>query len=553
MASAVEMLEINKHFASSGVTANREVTFSADWGEVHALVGENGAGKTTLMSILYGLVEPDRGRILVDGGETSLRNPNDAIAAGIGMVHQHFKLVPSFTVAENVMLGAEPHRGGVLRRKEEVDEVRRLADRFGLGVDPTARVRDLPVGLRQRVEILKALRRDARILILDEPTAVLTPQEADDLFVVLRRLADEGRTVILITHKLVEVLEAADRVTVMRQGEVVGTTRCEDTDLSALARMMVGRDVLFRVERTPSRPGETVLEVRDLTVVGSGGVPAVLDVSFEVKAGEVLGIAGVAGNGQTELVEAIAGIRRVDEGRILLGGRELSHSTVQRRRRAGMAHIPEDRMVVGVNLDASIDENLAVSRYRASPFSRFGFLVRKELRDFTERVIGDFRVASARPGGSISTLSGGNLQKIVLGRELSGWNGAGGGARRGSMSGKGGTGDEEGGESRVMRAEKAAPRLIIANQPTRGLDVGSIEFVHRTLLEARDAGAAILLVSVELDEILALSDRIAVLFRGSIAGELSPEDATEERLGILMAGGGDTAGLHPFPMGGTET
>jgi len=509
---AVEMRQIHKYFPSSDVNANRAVDFSARRGEVHALVGENGAGKTTLMNILYGLIQPDRGEILVEGRPVHIGHPNEAIRLGIGMVHQHFKLVPSFSVAENIMLGMEPHTAGVLRRRDELEAVRRLADQFGLPVDPTAKVRDLPVGMQQRVEILKTLQRQARILVLDEPTAVLTPQEARELFTVVRRLAQSGKTVIFITHKLLEVMEVADRVSVMRKGEMVGTKAIQETDIRDMARMMVGREVLFQIEKPPAQLGTSVLQVKNLVVVGPTGLPAILNVSFEVRAGEIYGIAGVNGNGQTELVEAITGMRPLEGGSIQLNGRDISRLSVGGRRRAGMAHIPEDRLVVGLNLGASLDENLVVSRYRLPEFSRFGFLRRGNIRQFSQDVIRDFSVAAARPGEGIATLSGGNLQKVVVGRELAG-----------------------------------EPDLIVANQPTRGLDVGSIEFVHQTLLQARSKGAAVLLVSVELDEVMSLSDRIGVLFRGQIGGEMPAAQATEEELGILMAGGSLHAQAAPPP------
>jgi simple sugar transport system ATP-binding protein len=498
---AIEMRDISKYFASSDVLANDRVSFAVAQGEVHALVGENGAGKTTLMNILYGLVEPDQGEILVGGEAASIRHPDDAIHHGIGMVHQHFKLVPSFTVAENIMLGMEPNRAGWLRKVDEVEAVARLAAEFGLPVDPAARVRDLPVGMQQRVEILKALQRQAQVLVLDEPTAILTPQEAHDLFGVVRKLAASGRTVIFISHKLLEVMDVADRVTVMRKGQVVGTKPIGETSVPDLALMMVGREILLRVEKEAARPGEVVLEAEDLLVAGAGGVPAVRHISFQVRKGEVLGIAGVSGNGQTEMVEAITGMRPVEGGRVLLNGVDITHRQVGERRREGMAHIPEDRLVVGLNVGATIDENLIVSRYRRPAFSRLGLLRMDSIRQFARRVIDGYAIAAARPGGGIATLSGGNLQKVVLGRELSG-----------------------------------DPDVIVANQPTRGLDVGSIEFVHQTLLEARARGAAILLVSVELEEILSLSDRVAVLFRGQVAGEMPVGDATEESLGLLMAG-----------------
>jgi ABC-type uncharacterized transport system ATPase subunit len=502
MELAVEMRGIYKYFPSTQVVANKHVDFSVECGEVHALVGENGAGKTTLMNVLYGLVKPDEGTIRVNGQQVEITHPDDAIRLGIGMVHQHFKLVPSFTVAENIMLGMEPASMGVLRKADEIEQVRQLAEKFGLPVNPTTRIRELPVGMQQRVEILKTLQRNAQILILDEPTAVLTPQEARELFAVVRKLAESGRTVIFITHKLLEVMEVADRVSVMRKGQMIGTKDIKDTSIRDMARMMVGREVLFQLDQKPAQPGQTVLEVRNLVVAGVGGLSAILNVSFDVREGEILGIAGVNGNGQTELVEAITGMRPVEGGLVRLLGKDVSRLVVGERRRAGMAHIPEDRMHIGLNLETSLDENLIVTRYRLPEFNNHGFMRRSAIQQLSENTIERFDIVAARPGGGIATLSGGNLQKVVVGRELTG-----------------------------------QPKLIVANQPTRGLDVGSTEFVHRTLLEARDNGAAILLVSVELDEIMSLSDRIAVLFRGQIVGEMDAADATEEKLGVLMAGG----------------
>jgi ABC-type uncharacterized transport system ATPase subunit len=499
---AVEMTGITKYFPSSEVLANDHVDFAVAAGEVHALVGENGAGKTTLMNILFGLVPPDAGAIAVHGHPVRIHHPDEAIRLGIGMVHQHFKLVPSFTVAQNILLGVEPTRYGFVRRREETARVRALEGEFGLPVDPAARVGDLPVSLQQRVEILKTLQRDARILILDEPTAVLTPQEAQELFGVIRGLAGRGRTVIFITHKLLEVMEVAHRVSVMRRGRMIGTKPVAETNVRELARMMVGRDVLFRVSKPPARPGEPVLEVERLSVSRQEGVPAVSDLSLTVRAGEIVGIAGVSGNGQSELVEAVTGLRPADGGTIRLLGRAITQLPVWDRRERGMAHIPEDRLTMGLNLQTTLDENVVVSRYREPQFAHLGLMVREKIRTLAEWVISRFSVSAARTGEDIATLSGGNLQKVVLGRELSG-----------------------------------DPKCIIANQPTRGLDVGSIEFVHQTLIDARDRGVAVLLVSVELDETLALADRILVLFRGRIVGELDATRATEEELGILMAGG----------------
>jgi simple sugar transport system ATP-binding protein len=502
MTPAIEMKGITKDFASTRVRANDHVDFSVEPGEVHALVGENGAGKTTLMSILYGLIKPDSGEIFIDSQKIRIDHPNDAIQHGIGMVHQHFKLVPSFTVAQNILLGMEPTQAGLLNQQQENELVAALAEKYNLPVDPTARVRDLPVGMQQRVEILKVLERKAKILILDEPTAVLTPQEVNELVTVIRGLSRLGYTVIFITHKLVEVMSVADRVSVMRGGKMIGTKKVSETSIPELARMMVGREVLLRVKKKEMQRGDVVLEARDISISDVNGLAAISHVSFQVHRGEIVGIAGVSGNGQTELVEAISGMNSLDGGEILFKGKIIDEASVGERRDMGMAHIPEDRMVVGLNLQTTLDENLIVSRYDDSQFSRYGFLLMKTISEFAEKVVRAFSIAAARPGEGIATLSGGNLQKVVVGRELSG-----------------------------------DPAFIIANQPTRGLDVGSIEFVHKTLVEERDKGAGILLVSVELDEVMALSDRILVLYRGRIQGELDAATATEEEVGILMAGG----------------
>lgn len=501
MTHAVDMQHMRKFFASSQVLACDDVSLSVEKGEVHAIVGENGAGKTTLMSLLYGLVTPDDGQIVIDGAPVRIAHPNDAIRAGIGMVHQHFKLVPSFTIAENIMLGIEPNRAGFIDSATEAEQVRALAERFGLPVNPALRIRDLSVGMQQRVEILKILQRNARVLILDEPTAVLTPQEVREFLNVVRALAQTGRTVLFITHKLAEVKAIADRVTVMRRGRSVGTHAAADLSIREMANLMVGRVVSLQVEKSPAQPGETVLSAEHVLVAGAGGVPAVFGASLEVRAGEILGVAGVSGNGQTELVEAIAGLRPVDQGTIRFLGREITHQSVRARRAAGLAHIPEDRMTTGLNLTTSLDENVVITCYQEPGFSRRGVFRFDAVRGLAQQVIERFNVRSARVGEGIRTLSGGNLQKIVLGRELRG-----------------------------------SPKLIIANQPTRGLDVGSIEFVHSTLVEERDKGAAVLLVSVELDEILALSDRIAVMFAGRVLAVLDRAQATEEKLGLLMAG-----------------
>ncbi len=502
MTTAVEMRNIRKFFPSSGTLAVDEVDFSVEQGEVHALVGENGAGKTTLMNILYGLVQPDVGEILVQGSPVRITHPDDALRCGIGMVHQHFKLVPSFTIAENIMLGIEPNRAGFIDSRSEAEQVRQLAASFGLPVDPNLRVKDASVGLQQRVEILKTLQRDARVLILDEPTAVLTPQEVRELYTVIRRLAGEGRAIILITHKLPEVKAVADRLTVMRRARVVGVETVQSVSIPQIASMMVGREVILNVPRATAQPGAVVLEVEQILVADNAGLPAVRGLALNVRAGEIVGIAGVSGNGQTELVEAIAGMRAIDAGRITLDGHDLSTESVRDRREAGLAHIPEDRMTTGLNLQANLDENVIVTRYQAPDYSARGWLKRGAIQAFARRLIDLFSIKSAQVGREIRMLSGGNLQKIVLGRELAG-----------------------------------EPRCIIANQPTRGVDVGSIEFVHQALVQARDAGAAVLLVSVELDEIFALSDRILVIYEGRITAEFAAGSVNEETLGIAMAGG----------------
>jgi len=499
---AIDMRGITKYFAETHVLADDDVSLTVKSGEVHALVGENGAGKTTLMNILFGLQQPDAGEIHVFGNLARIRSAEDALALGIGMVHQHFKLIDSFTVAQNVLLGSEPTRAGWLRPDAEQRIVSALSDEFGLPIDPNARVSDLPVGLQQRLEILKALHHDARVLILDEPTAVLTPQEARSLLDVLRGLAARGRSVILITHKLLEVIDSADRISVMRQGRLITTVPASSVTASELAELMVGRSVALSFERRPGAAADEVLHVEELTVVAPDGTVQVDDVSLTVHHGEVVGIAGVSGNGQDALVDAITGLAHPESGSVRLEGRDVTDRPVHERRAAGMAHIPEDRLTVGLNRGTTLDENVLVSHYRERGFARRGVLRMGPIRRLAEWVRDTFAIAAAQPGEGIATLSGGNLQKIVLGRELFG-----------------------------------SPSCIIANQPTRGLDVGSIEFVHRTLLDARDNGAAVLLVSAEIDEVRALSDRIVVLYRGRIAGELTPDEATDDLLGLLMAGG----------------
>ena len=499
---AVEMRDITK--AWPGVVANDHVGLSVRAGEIHALVGENGAGKSTLMNILYGLIHPDSGEILIDGAPARIAGPRDAIARGIGMVHQHFMLIPVFTVGENVMLGREPvTAGGFYDHGRAKHEIAELARRYGLALDPDARTGDLPVGLQQRAEIVKVLYRGAKILILDEPTGVLTPQETTELFVVLRGLAKEGRTIIFISHKLREVLEISDRITVMRRGKVVGHLITSETNEQEIATHMVGRAVLLRVDKKPATPGPVTFRVEDLVAVSDRGVPALRGISFELHQGEILGIAGVEGNGQSELVEVLAGTRRATSGRVLLEGHDMTDANAREERELGVGHIPEDRRGVGLVLHYTVAENLVLGRQRSPSFSWRGVVLRLgAIFEWAKRLVTEFDIRTPSIDSPASALSGGNQQKIIVAREM--------GSR---------------------------PRVLLASQPTRGIDIGAIEFIHRRLVAQRDAGTAVLLVSAELDEIRSLSDRIAVLYEGRIVS-IEPADAPEERLGLLMTGGG---------------
>jgi ABC-type uncharacterized transport system ATPase subunit len=496
----LELRGITKQFP--GVLANDHVDFELRRGEVHALLGENGAGKSTLMSILYGLYHPDEGEILIGGAPVKMSTPREAIDRGIGMVHQHFMLIPVMTVAENIVLAEEPTRAGVMldfataRRR-----VKDLAEQFNFAIDPDARIENISVGQQQRVEILKALYRRADILILDEPTAVLTPQEALELFAILKSLVREGMSIIFISHKLNEVLEIADRVTVLRRGRKIETLSTAGATEQSLASLMVGRDVLLRVEKEAAKPGDPLLEVEELHVFDDRELAAVRGVSFQVRAGEIVGIAGVDGNGQTELIEALTGLRATASGRFSVGGRDLTGASTHRILDDGVGHIPEDRQRRGLVLEFSLAENMALHDFDRQPNSRFGWLRPGRLVERAKRLIKAFDVRGGGPHTPARALSGGNQQKVVVAREV-----------------------------------ESDPRVLIAAQPTRGLDVGAIEFVHRRLIEERDEGRAVLLVSLELDEVLSLSDRVLVMYEGEIVGEYGP-DVTEEELGVAMTGG----------------
>lgn len=490
-----------------GVLANDQVDFELRPGEIHALLGENGAGKTTLMNVLYGLYKPDAGEIFINGNEVEIHDPNDALAQGIGMVHQHFMLVPVMTVTENLMLGHESVRGPRLGSLSDLDEQRvakeamALAEEHGLTINPDAYVQDISVGEQQRVEIVKALYRGAEVLILDEPTAVLTPQEAEDLFAVMRSLISQGKSIIFITHKLKEVLAIADRITVLRDGRVAGTTTPTETSEAELAAMMVGREVILQVEKRPSEPGQAVLRVEDLQVRDLRDQLVVRGVSFEVHAGEILGIAGVQGNGQAELVEALTGLTPIEAGHVWMDGRETTNLRPRAITETGMAHVPEDRHKHGLVLAYPLHENLVLQTYYQPPFSRSTFIQPKAVRDNARKLVEQYDVRTPSIDTIAGSLSGGNQQKVIVAREL----------------------------SREIR-------LLIANQPTRGLDVGSIEYIHRRIVEKRDEGVGVLLVSSELDEILGLTDRIAVMYAGEILAVMPASEATKERLGLLMAG-----------------
>ncbi|MBI2758613.1 MAG: ABC transporter ATP-binding protein [Chloroflexi bacterium] len=500
MTTVLELRGITKSFP--GVLANDDVNLTLEHGEIHALLGENGAGKTTLMNILYGLYKPDKGEILVQGKKVEVQDPNDAIAHGIGMVHQHFMLIPVMTVTENVMLGVEPTLNGIFLDKDKVAKhIREISEQYGLEVDPNAYIKDLPVGIQQRVEIIKVLYRQADILILDEPTAVLTPQEVEGLFKILQTLIDKGKSIIFITHKLKEVMAVADRITVLRVGRTVGTVSPKEVTLEKLASMMVGREVNLVVRKKLAQPKGPALEVKDLYVRDERKNMVVNGVSFDVRKGEVLGVAGVQGNGQTELVYALTGLLPAESGELILLGQPVRHTTPRAIIERGVAHIPEDRQKHGLQLSFPLYDNFILCNYYLPPFAKGISMQQSVIVSNGEKLIKQFDVRTPNVSVNASTLSGGNQQKVIIGREF----------------------------SRPIE-------LLIASQPTRGLDVGSIEYIHNRIIEKRDEGTAILLVSSELDEILALSDRIAVMYRGQIMDIVEASKASKEYLGLLMAG-----------------
>jgi len=500
----IELRNITKRFGE--VLANDAVSIKVTPGTIHAIVGENGAGKSTAMRIAYGFYTADSGEILINGQVREIRTPHDAIALGIGMVHQHFMLVEPMTVAENIVLGAEPGNAASLDLKKAAEEIRRVSDEFKLSVNPNATIENLSVGQQQRVELLKALYRHAQLLILDEPTAVLTPQEVEEFFAILRSMREQGKTIVIITHKLSEVLAISDNVTVMRDGKVVGDVKTSETNAADLARLMVGREVLLRVEKPAAKPGDVVLALRDLSILGRDGSKRVDGVSFEVRAGEIVGIAGVEGNGQTELIEALAGLipGAYVTGSMSFEGRDITQLDARKRKELGIAHVPEDRHRRGLLLDFSLAENTILGvHYRKPAVSAGGVLLdQKGIQKRTEQVIRDFDVRPPNAALPARALSGGNQQKLIIGREF-----------------------------------ELPPKLLLVSQPTRGVDIGAIEFIHRKIVALRDEGCAVLLVSAELEEVTALSDRLLVVHNGKIVGEVDPTVASNEEIGLMMTGG----------------
>ena len=501
MSYCIEMINITKEFP--GIIANDNITLQVKKGEIHALLGENGAGKSTLMSVLFGLYQPEKGIIKKDGQEVKIKNPNDANDLGIGMVHQHFKLVEDFTVLENIVLGMETTKHGVLKMEDARKKVMELSERYNLSIDPDSKIEDITVGMQQRVEILKMLYRDNVVLIFDEPTAVLTAAEIDELLNIMKNLIGEGKSIIFITHKLNEIKRAADRCTVLRKGKYIGTVEVAETSKEELSRMMVGRDVSFEVDKSPSNPGNVILEVKNLSVKSNTSQKSLLNnVSFKVRAGEILSIAGIEGNGQSELVYAITGLMKSNGGEIILNGKNIENESIRNRTLTGMGHIPEDRHKHGLVLDYTLAENMILQTYFKEPFQKNGFLQNNEIEKYSDRLIKQFDVRSGQGSDTVArSMSGGNQQKAIIAREI----------------------DRD-------------PMLLVAVQPTRGLDVGAIEYIHKQLVNERDEGRAVLMVSLELDEVMNVSDRILVIYEGELVGEFKPEEITVEELGLYMSG-----------------
>ncbi len=501
MKYAFEMIGITKEFP--GIIANDSVDLKVLDGEIHALLGENGAGKSTLMSVLFGLYQAEEGKIIVREKEVNINNPNVASRLGIGMVHQHFKLVDTFTVTENIILGSEPMKSvGRINMKEATESIKKISEQYGLKVDPNAKIQDITVGMQQRVEILKMLYRHADILIFDEPTAVLTPQEIEELMNIMRGLVKEGKTIVLITHKLKEIKAVADRCTVLRRGKYIDTVDVKTTSEDKLAEMMVGRPVSFEIEKSPKKPGKIVAEIKHLNVLDNRKLRAVKDLSLKIRAGEITCIAGIDGNGQTELIEAIYGLRHVDSGEIILNGQDITHESIRNRVEAGIGHIPEDRQKFGLVLDFRLDENFVLIDYYKDKYQSHGLIKKDEIFKNSERLINEFDVRSGEGGKtSVRSMSGGNQQKAIIAREID-----------------------------------RSSELLIAAQPTRGLDVGAIEYIHKRLVEERDKGKAVLLMSLELEEVLNLSDKIAVIYEGEIVGIVDPIETNANELGLMMSG-----------------
>mgnify|MGYP001163261174 CR=1 FL=1 len=499
MEYVVEMLNISKKFGN--FYANKDITLQLEKGEVHALLGENGAGKSTLMNVLFGLYQPEEGTIKVRGKEVDIANPNIANDLGIGMVHQHFMLVENLTVTENIILGNEPTKMGVINIKEAEKKVAEISELYGLAVDPSAVIEDISVGMQQRVEILKTLYRGAEVLIFDEPTASLTPQEIDELMKIMKNLIDEGKSIILITHKLNEIMAVSDRVTIIRKGEGIGTVTTAESSPEELASLMVGRQVTFKTEKKEATPGEVALDIQNLVVEDNRKIAKVKNLNLQVRYGEIVGIAGIDGNGQSELIEAITGLRKTKSGSIRLGGHELANESPRKITETGVGHIPQDRHKHGLVLNFSVGYNSVLQTYYKQPFSKGGIMNYKEISNFANEIIEEYDVRTQGEHELARALSGGNQQKLIIGREVS-----------------------------------RDPDLLIAALPTRGLDVGAIEFIHKRLIEQRDNGKAVLLISFELDEVMNVSDTIAVIYDGQIVSTVTPKDATEQQLGLLMAG-----------------